>query len=282
MQMFQTGPDRYPSKSVDAYATINQRTLAFFVGLVALGLPAILFFGSYNPFQSTCFRDSISHYYYAQFLGGPFIGALVFIGTYMWVYQGEDKHGSESKLASVAGTFAFGVALFPTSGHGCDAQTFTARALTNFGPDPAQLDLIKAQAMGGNPDIASYFQLTSYSATLHYLSATILFCFLAWFALVVFTAVEPHQQNPDGTLKRDKVIRNRFYKICGGLMILSILAMASYAALAKLTSLDLSWWSRANMTFWFEALALWGFGLSWTVKGRFWGTMLQDEIERAI
>ena len=100
--------------------------------------------------------------------------------------------------------------------------------------------------------------------------------------LVVFTAVEPHQQNPDGTLKRDKVIRNRFYKICGGLMILSILAMASYAALAKLTSLDLSWWSRANMTFWFEALALWGFGLSWMVKGRFWGTMLQDEIERAI
>lgn len=280
MQIFQTGPERYPAKSSDAYAHVNQRTLAFFVGLVALGLPLVLWIGAHNPVLETCFRHSISHYYYAPFWGGPFVGALVFIGTYMWVYQGEDRNGAESRLASIAGTFAFGVALFPTSGYGCDDPTFTARALVDFGPLNGALDLIKEPPLDGAPDIAPYFQLTSYSAALHYLSATLLFSFLAWFALVVFTAVEPHQRRPDGRLKRDKIIRNTIYHICGGIMVLCIAAMALSAALRAWTPIDMSWWNAGNWTFWCEGIALWAFGLSWMVKGRFWDSFLKDEIER--
>lgn len=276
MQVFQTGADRYQNPSKDPYATINQRTLAFFVGLVALGLPTIMLIGVANPLWPTCYRASISHYYYAPFLGGPFVGALVFIGTYMWVYQGEDKDGAEGRLATWAGVFALGVALFPTSGYGCDATSFTARAMVDFGPNPDTLDLIKVPAIDGLPDLVPYFQLTSFSATIHYASAALLFSFLAWFALVVFTAVEPHQRNPDGTLKQAKVIRNGIYVACGTIMILCILAMALYAALDAWTGLDLSWWPAARMTFWFETVALWAFGLSWMVKGRFWGSALED------
>lgn len=276
MQIFQLGADRYKSSSTDAYATIDQRSLAFFVGLVALGLPTIMLIGAFNPILQTCYRDSISHYYYAPFLGSPFIGALVFIGTYMWVYKGEDKDGAEGRLATWAGIFAVGVALFPTSGFGCDATSFTARAIVSFGPDPDQLDLIKVPAIDGLPDLAPYFRLTSFSATLHYLSATLLFSFLAWFALVVFTAVEPHQRKPDGSLTRKKIIRNAFYIACGTVMILCIVAMALYAALSAWTSLDLGWWERGKFTFWFEAIALWAFGLSWMVKGRFLGNFLED------
>mgnify|MGYP000616237917 CR=1 FL=1 len=280
MQMFQTGPNRYPSKSTDAYATINQRTLAFFVGLVAIGLPLFLWLGAHNPILETCFRDSISHFYYAPFWGGPFIGSLIFIGTYMWVYQGEDAHAAEGRLASIAGVFAFGVALFPTSGHGCDDPAFAARALVSFGSDPEFLDLIKAKALDGRPDIAPYFQLTSYSAHIHYLSATLLFSFLAWFALVVFTAVDPHQRHADGTLTRDKIMRNTLYYVCGAVMILCIVAMALSAALRAWSGINMDWWNAGNWTFWCEAFALWAFGLSWMVKGRFWDTLLKDEKER--
>lgn len=279
MQVFQTGADRYRNASKDPYATINQRTLAFFVGLVALGLPIIMLFGVFNPYWPTCYRASISHYYYAPFLGGPFIGALVFIGTYLWVYQGEDKDGAEGRLATWAGVFAIGVALFPTSGFGCDAESFTARAMVSFGPDPDHLDLIKVPPIDGLPDLAPYFQLTTFSASVHYACAALLFSFLAWFALFVFTAVEPHQRNPDGSLKPTKIIRNSLYVACGSIMICCILGMAAYAALGAWTDLDLSWWPRNKLTFWFETVALWAFGLSWMVKGRFWGNALEDARE---
>lgn len=281
MPLFQTGPDRYQSRGPHKHAAINQRTLAFFVGLVALGLPTALIIGAFNPILETCFRHSISHYYYAPFWGGPFVGTLIFIGTYMWVYQGEDKNGAESRLSSLAGTFAFGVALFPTSGYGCDDLAFTARAMVSFGLDPTQLDLIKVPPLDGQPNLIPYFQLTPYAATLHYISATLLFAFLAWFALVVFTAVEPHQRNPDGTLTQDKITRNAFYITCGIVMILCILAMGAYAALSRFTALDLSWWNAGRWTFWCEAIALWAFGLSWMVKGRFWDTLLKDKAEHA-
>ena len=35
-------------------------------------------------------------------------------------------------------------------------------------------------------------------------------------------------------------------------------------------------WNRANLTFWFEALGLVAFGLSWCLKGRLFG-LLRDE-----
>ena len=190
--------------------------------------------------------------------------------------QGEDAAGAEARLATWAGVFAIGVALFPTSGFGCDAASFTARAMVSFGPDPDQLDLIKVPAIDGMPDLAPYFRLTSFSATVHYTCAALLFAFLAWFALVVFTAVEPHQRTPDGALTQQKIIRNAFYILCGTTMVVCILAMGLYAALSAWTTLDLGWWERGKLTFWFEAIALWAFGLSWMVKGRFWGAALQD------
>ncbi|MEQ6247420.1 hypothetical protein ABMC89_00870 [Sulfitobacter sp. HNIBRBA3233] len=282
MKLFQTGPDRYHGATppaADRYATINQRQLTFFVGLVALGLPTILIVGAFNPFLETCFRHSISHYYYAPFWGAPFIGALIFIGTYMLVYRGETA--AEAKLSSLAGFFAFGVALFPTSGYGCDETAFVARAIVTFGPAPEALDLIKVPPRDGLPDLVAYFELTPWSATVHYTSAMLLFSFLAWFALVIFTAAEPHQINPDKSYTRNKQIRNSFYILCGSVMILCILAMGAYAVVAHLTTLDVGWWNANHMTFWCEAVALWAFGLSWMVKGRFGGVIFNDPVERA-
>lgn len=279
MSLFQLGPDRYPPHPLNRTETINPRTLAFFVGLVALGLPTVMIIGAFNTVWDTCFRDFISHYYYAPFLGSIFIGALTFIGTYMIVYQGEDRHGAEARLSTWAGIFAYCVAVFPTDGYGCDEPDFKARAMINFKTDTETgvLDLVKTPNVDGAPDLTLYFELFPHASTLHYTAAALLFGFLAWFALVVFTAVDADQRQPDGTLTQEKVIRNTLYYICGGIMVLAIVVMASYWALSALTDLDLSFWPRYHLTFWCEAAALWAFGLSWMVKGRFWNTALQDE-----
>jgi len=122
---------------------------------------------------------------------------------------------------------------------------------------------------------AQYFDLFFLSGAIHYASAAILFGFLAWFALFVFTAIEPEQRKPNGRLTTVKFTRNAFYYLCGAIIIFCILAMALSALVIQFTSIDMSWWDRGNWTFWFEAIALVAFGTSWLVKGRFLG-MLRD------
>ncbi len=266
MSLFQTGPDRYQPASAesDAYASINQRALALVVGLVATGLPIVLWLASHNPFLETCFRFSISHFYYAPFWGTLFTGALVFIGAYLIVYKGEDAEGSEMRLSTYAGLAAFGIALFPTAGWGCDATLFSARPFTMFELPPGATD--PTLRPGGEAD---YFRLFPWTSTLHYASAAFLFGFLAWFSLFVFTAAESHQRRTNGTLTQIKVIRNSLYYAAGIIIIVCMAAMALSALLMAFTSIDMSWWDRGNWTFWFEAIALLAFGISWLVKGRF-------------
>jgi len=266
MTLFQTGPQRYQptEQGGDVYARINQRALTLVVGIVAVGLPVILYLASYNPVIATCFRFSISHFYYAPFWGSAFTGALVFIGAYMIVYRGEDAEGAENKLSTYGGIAAFGIALFPTDGWGCDAAAFTARPMTEFDLPPGATTPVLLPGQD-----AQFFELFPFSSTIHYLSAIFLFGFLAWFALFVFTAVEDHQRRPDGGLKQTKIIRNAFYYVAGGTIIFCTVALLLYALLSRFTSIDMSWWNRGNWTFWFEAIALLAFGLSWLVKGRF-------------
>lgn len=281
MQVFQTGRDRYSPAQGKVFAPVNQRSLAFFVGCVALGLPLALLFGVYNGVVPTCFRDSLSHFYYAPFWGSVFIGALIFIGTYLLVYQGEDRAGAEGRLASWAGLCAYGVGLFPTDGHGCDDGEFLARAMALFSNEGGVVEIIaRLDDSTGMIDSGLYFQLTRYSQEAHYISAALLFFFLAWFAFFVFTAVEDHQRNPDGSLTREKRARNGIYHLCGWIMVAAIAGMAVFGMQRFLGWGDLQYWSDRNLIFWLESLALWAFGLSWMVKGRFLNSALRDRAER--
>ena len=86
MALFQMGQDRYAAvASSDNYSAIDQRALARVVGSVAVGLPVILWIASHlpsdNPYVDTCFRYSLSHFYYAPLWGTVFTGALCFIGA---------------------------------------------------------------------------------------------------------------------------------------------------------------------------------------------------------
>ncbi len=260
-----------------SFVAVDQRRLAGVVGMVALLLPTLMVvaaFSQLTPFESTCYRNSISHYYYAPFLGSIFIGALVFIGAYLMVYRGTKQIRLEPILSRFAGIFAICVALFPTSGHGCQGTGFRARAFLPFDlPEGATDPLPNATG-----PLESFFQLFDQpvwgfmvgSDMLHYGAAALLFAFLAWFALMVFTQVDPHQRLANGKPTQAKTIRNALYYLSGGTIILCMLAIGLAFVF------DPPWWDANRLTFWFEAIALWAFGFSWLVKARFLGAMLQD------
>jgi len=120
----------------------------------------------------------------------------------------------------------------------------------------------------------SLFELFANAATWHFIAAAILFAFLAYYAFFVFTRVVDDQCGPDGTPTPVKRSRNRIYYASGALILVSMAAMGLNALI------DFPGWNDLNLTFWFEGLALWAFGLSWMVKGRFLGIALLDERDR--
>lgn len=253
---------------------IDDRKLSFFVGCVALGLPFILllfvYFTSDTETVKVCFYQSISHFYYSQYLGTFFVGCLCFIGAFLIVYRAESR--PQARLATVAGWGAFGVAFFPTIRNGCALDSYLGRGFLQLvrpegasyvGPGPY------VAPDGSNP--SSLFWLFEGVEKIHYLSAGIVFAIMAIFALFVFTQVKPYQLRDNNQLERNKKIRNRFYVTCG------LLIAASAAAMLANLFFKFAWWDGIRMTFWCEAVALIAFGMAWMVKGRFLNLALLDK-----
>jgi hypothetical protein len=254
------------------------------VGLVALGLPFALLLvwalgGSCDGI------DSISHYYYTRVGGDLLVGSLSFIGLLlMFFYKlpGRGKtvdgylghHWLDIWAVRFAGLCALGVALVPTSGTGCEvfdesvARVFFSTAIGAPGVE-------NVWTAGFN--FWSTFGVTGGVLTLvHYASAAGMFAVLAYFSLIVF----PRPQSAavvdaeSHTLIDKKKFRNRIYRVCGGLILLALAVLGLKAALLEDGSSQLEAWNNRNLTFWFEALGLWAFGASWSVKGRIFGFFL--------
>lgn len=270
LDVFEAGESRFQPDPTYGYENnrqyvIDQRFLAALVGTIAIGLPLVMLLGAaIGP----CFYVSISHFYYAQFFGDIFVVALAVIGTFLVAYRGASPR--ESRLATYAGLFAFGIGLFPTTGRGCDATEFSHRVL--LGPkalSPSDQGLLIL-----TENIDRLFELFKHVGVLHYISAAFLFLFLAYYSFYVFTRVVPGQhRTQDGTLSPVKRTRNRFYRWSGIIIVLCIVAMAANAFFKW------PWWDGLHATFWCETFALWAFGVAWMVKGRFWGWYLLDEDE---
>lgn len=242
------GLERDSAEAWDADYEISRRFLASWVGFVALGLPVLMLAAGFGE----CFRDSISHYYYGGVAGTLFTGLLFFIGSFLLAYRSVKW---VTWLATVAGVFAFGVALFPTEGTGCEDGTFTGRPFLELTTD----------ADGRVTDAeAAAFSMAGQAHTAHFISAALLFLILAFFCFFVFTRVLPKHRLPNGGLKPEKALRNRIYVICGIVMLVAMVAIA-----AKIWFGDgWSFWTALNLTFGFETFALWAFGVSWALKGR--------------
>lgn len=156
------------------------------IGYIAILLPFIVLVAA-SLICGCSIQESISHYYYT-ISGDLFVGLLCAIGTFMVLYRGYEKQ--DRIAASLAGIFAFGVALFPT-----DMNTD-----------------VTCNILGTYPinDTRSKF---------HYLSAALLFISLAYMCLFIFT--KSNKSVEERT--KEKNYRNTLYRFFGILIILCIL-----------------------------------------------------------
>lgn len=244
---------------------LDQRRLAVWVGLIAMLLPSILFL---SQTFGTAPRESISHYFYVPGLGGIFVISLAFIGTFLVAYKGVGRW--QNRLATLAGWCAFATALFPTEGKGFEEiqnngerTILMMRVFTSESGDAA--------VVGGKLSEMA-FNLNNYSKDIHLTAAAILFIFLAIYSLFIFTQPVEGVSRNEGKLTTVKTARNTIYYLTGIIIIVCLAMIGAH----KLNIIQIDNWDDARLTFWFESIALFAFGIAWMVKGRFYGWFLND------
>ena len=107
---------------------------------------------------------------------------------------------------------------------------------------------------------ASY-TCTAVSASIskiHWASAALLFATLAYFCLMLFTETDKTRPR-----SRRKAARNLLYRVCGGLIIVSILSIGTIKFVPSIgTGL-----AGCSPVFWLESLAVFSFAVAWLTKG---------------
>ena len=107
---------------------------------------------------------------------------------------------------------------------------------------------------------------TSIVSVIHYSAAVLLFLILSYFCLGPFRKDTKGKSGKKGR-------RGRFYFVCGWVMLLALLgAVVGNLVLPE----DLA--SSLQITYWAETVALFAFGVAWTVASKF-STFLAEEDE---
>ena len=102
---------------------------------------------------------------------------------------------------------------------------------------------------------------------IHVIFASLFFLTLSYFSLYLFRKTDPNR-----TPTKQKLNRNKVYRVCGYTM-LGALAAILIVGLLPDSAADAV--KRFKPTFWFEGIAIEAFGISWMTKG---GAILKDEI----
>ena len=101
--------------------------------------------------------------------------------------------------------------------------------------------------------------LASTIGTVHVLFATAYFVTLAYFSLFLFT-----KSDATKPATKRKLQRNRVYRVCGYLIVWSLIAIALLKVLPDGLTAALE---NLEPVFWLESVAIVAFGVSWFVKG---------------
>ena len=174
---------------------ISYMTLRQAVGWLGILLPFVLLTGNYlinrfTDFETGCnlFKNSISHYYYTR-MGEVFVGTLCAVAFFLFCYKGHEK--IDSRLSNLAGFFALGIVIFPTSA---------------VLPIPCNL--------------RSYIS-GSITGSIHFSMATLFFLTLAYMSYAVFTKNK-------GNMTPQKIIRNKIYKACAVVIVACLIGIVVF------------------------------------------------------
>jgi hypothetical protein len=204
---------------------ISFLTLRKAIGILGVTLPAILIVGTILLGRCTQIQDSISHYYYT-IMGDVFVGVMCMVAMFLMAYRGYEK--VDDIASTLAGLFAVTVAMFATSNnpdHQCTMRTLA--------------DL-------------------PWSIVVHYTAAALFFLTLAFISFFLFT-------KSDGPKTNRKELRNKIYRTCGVIIVVSILFIFLFKQIGWL-HMHLA---KYKPVFWLEWVALAAFGTSWLIKGEF-------------
>ena len=221
-------------------------TLRKAIGFIGIALPVVLVLGEnlrdwLAPQARAAGRVlielSISAYFHTG-MRDVFVGSLCAIGVFLLCYRGYDR--TDNLLAKGAGVCALVVALCPTPE--------ASREATEGGVRP--------------PDSVTFFSGPNapdptYVGYIHFGAALAFFVLLAVMSLTRFTLTDPGSPPT-----RRKEARNRVYRACGIVILLSLVGIAA----AKLL-LDAQAERTSSFVFWFETIAVMAFGVSWLTKG---------------
>lgn len=184
-------------------------------------------------FACSSYKTSISHYYYST-VGELFTGVLCAVALFMFCYKGYPKKEGEKGLTdnamcNLAGIFALGVVIFPTSSNECIT------------------------------DNVRIFLSSDNTGYLHFGFAALFFITLALMSIVNFRREDKVENFGKGT-------DQKFYLTCGVTMLLCIALIFVYEKF--LNELDITWLDNLHPVFVLEAIALIAFGSSWLKKGK--------------
>jgi hypothetical protein len=227
---------RYAAETEGKPLISHENTYAILIGVLGMLLPLLLYLCIWLDSHYTRVMPSISHYHFTR--ANP-IYILVFslMAFHLIVYRGFSE--SEFYITLLAGMAAVCVLLFPTNNmdtYCCDP--YNSVAITRL-------------------------RDSDFRTTVHYIAAAVFLVCLAWMSLFKFT--RSSQANP-ANRTANKRLRNRIYRICGVVMLLSV-AFIAYAFFLAPDGFK-KWYDNNNLTFWMEAIAVESFGISWLVRSK--------------
>jgi len=208
------------------------KSLRRLIGILGMSLPVILLLITLSSFELNRPLESISHYYYTR-AGSVFTVILSLIAIFLLVYSG--KKSVDFYISTFAGVFALFVVFFPTG------------------------NLSAECCVEGMEYSVTYFDGNSFREVFHLVAAALFLLLLAYMSFFIFTK----SNKPPGERGSAKVKRNRIYRVCGVLIVVSLLVML--AGFKGLIHKDIYFGN--NLTFWMETVAVESFGFAWLIKG---------------
>ncbi|WP_052158168.1 hypothetical protein [Lacinutrix jangbogonensis] len=213
----------------------NSKTLRKLIGVLGMALPILLIIITFLFFDLSRPIESISHYYYTR-AGTVFTVILSLIAIFLIVYSG--KESKDFYISTLAGVFALFVVFFPTGNLSetcCD--TLKAYSVT----------FINGNASAG------------FRETFHLVSAALFLLLLSYMSFFMFTK----SNKAKGHRGQKKVIRNRIFRVCAGLIVISLIIIL--LGFTGIISADI--YNGNQLTFWMETVAVESFGFAWLIKG---------------
>lgn len=192
-------------------------------------LPIVLILTTKTAPSDKKIESSFSDYYYTS-SGDILVSFLCILGAFLFIYKGYNK--KENILSTIAGICGIFAAFSPTATEDLRQSFSVHTPLTDV------------------PEIFGFER--------HTIVAGLFFIILGFISLCCFPQTDLNKQIT--TLKKK---RNSIFKICGWIMLISVIIMAIYFLSDRFSTM----FGKIPFIFIMETIATWAFGISWLTIG---------------